>query len=155
MALPLSRTPRLCLPTCLLRGAIIFAAVFAALSSAAMAAETNFNGHYELADAKGKADRMFSLDVTQKGNRANITFSAAMADGSGAAPDGTGKGHVEDGVLSFKFKDSFNNEGTCTLESGKGGFHLNMTVMKVVDPGPFHFYGNIPLKKISNKPQPE
>ena len=35
-----------------------------------------------------------------------------MADGSGAAPDAEGAGEIEDGVLSFKFKDSFDNEGT-------------------------------------------
>ena len=153
MALLLPRTPRPAITIWSLRGVAIIAAIFAALSSPAMAEETNFSGHYELADAKAKADRMFSLDVTQKGDRAEVSFSAAMADGSGAAPDGTGKGQVEDGVLSFKFKDSFNNEGTCTLESRHDGFHLCITVVKVVDPGPFHFYGNIPLKKTSNKPQ--
>jgi hypothetical protein len=128
---------------------LFMAALFGALSSPATATTTNYNGHYELVGAKGS--RTFSLDVKQTGSRAEVSFSAAMTDGSGAAPDGAGKGHVEDGVLSFKFKDSFNNEGTCTLESTKGGFHLNMTVLKVVDPGPFHFYGDIPLKKTSDK----
>jgi len=117
----------------------------------ASATETNYNGHYELADAK--AARTFSLDVKQTGSRANISFSAAMADGSGAAPDGEGKGHVEDCVLSFTFKDSFNNEGTCTLEFKKRVYHLSMTVIKVVDPSPFHFYGNVLLKKTLNKSQ--
>jgi hypothetical protein len=110
---------------------------------------TNYNGHYELADVK--AARTFSLDVRQTGSRADVSFSAAMADGSGAAPDGEGKGRVEDGVLSFAFKDSFDNEGTCTLASGKNGYHLSMTVTKVVDPAPFHFYGNVLLKKTSSK----
>ncbi len=126
---------------------VFLAALFGALSNPVAATETNYNGHYELVDAK--ANRTFSLDVKQTGSRAEVSFSAAMADGSGAAPDGSGKGHVEDGILSFKFKDSFNNEGTCTLESrkGKGGFLLNMTVLKVVDPGPFHFYGGHPAQK--------
>jgi hypothetical protein len=131
--------------------ALIVAALFGALSGYAASTETNYNGHYELADAK--AARTFSLVVRQTGSRADVSFSAAMADGSGAAPDGTGKGRVEDGVLSFAFKDSFNNEGTCTLESKQDGYHLSMTVTKVVDPGPFHFYGNILLKKTTSKPE--
>jgi hypothetical protein len=56
-------------------------------------------------------------------------------------------------VLSFAFKDSFNNEGTCTLASGKDGYHLDMVVSKVVDPSPFHFYGNVLLKKTSIQTQ--
>ena len=151
MVLPHFRTLHIRRSMWCLALAAALTALFGALSSPAMATEPNYSGHYELADAKTKADRTFSLEVKQTGDRASISFSAAMVDGSGAAPDGTGKGHVEDGVLSFKFKDSFNNEGTCTLESKPDGFHLCMTVMKVVDPGPFHFYGNIPLKKTSDK----
>jgi hypothetical protein len=131
---------------------MIVAALFGTLSSGhASPTKTNYNGHYELADAK--AGRTFSLEVRQTGSRADVSFSAAMTDGSGAAPDGAGKGRVEDGVLSFAFKDSFNNEGACTLESRNDGYHLSMTVIKVVDPGPFHFYGNVLLKKTSDKPR--
>jgi len=134
-----------------LRVAVVVAALFGTLLVRAESTETNYNGHYELAAAKSA--RTFSLEVAQTGSRAKVSFSAAMADGSGAAPDGSGKGRVEDGVLSFKFKDSFNNEGTCTLESSKDGYHLSMTVTKVVETSPFHFYGNILLKKTSDKPQ--
>ncbi len=125
---------------------MLFSAI---LLGPAAAAETNYAGHYELAD--GKARRAFTLDVKQTdARRAEISFSAAMDDGSGSAPDGWGKGRIEDGVLSFKFKDSFNNEGTCTLVSSKHGYQLNMVVIKVVDPSPFHFYGNVLLKKTSS-----
>ena len=147
----LSGTMRGRVLTCGLRMAVVVAALFGTLFAHAASTETNYNGHYELADAK--AGRTFSLEVKQTGSRADVSFSAAMADGSGAAPDGEGKGRVEDGVLSFAFKDSFNNEGTCTLESRKDGYHLSMTVTKVVEPGPFHFYGNVLLKRTSNKPQ--
>jgi hypothetical protein len=136
-------------PNWSLRLAVVMAFVFGALCCQGLAAEPNYNGHYELIDAKNS--RSFSLDVKQTGSRAQVSFSAAMADGSGAAPDGTGKGHVEDGVLSFKFKDSFKNEGTCTLEGKTNVYHLNIIVTKVADPGPFHFYGNLPLKKTSDK----
>jgi hypothetical protein len=131
--------------------AVVVAALFGTLSGHAAAMETHFSGHYELADVK--AGRTFSLDIKQAGSKAEISFSAAMADGSGAAPDGTGKGRVEDGVLSFAFQDSFKNKGTCTLQFMRDGYHLSMTVTKVVDPSPFHFYGNVLLKKTSIKPQ--
>jgi hypothetical protein len=134
-----------------LRVLLIAAGLAAPWISHAAAADANFTGHYELTEAK--ASRTFTLDVNQIRSRADVTFSAAMADGSGAAPDGEGKGRVEDGVLSFNFKDSFNNEGTCTLASMHDGYHLSITVIKVVDSGPFHFYGNILLKKTSAKPQ--
>ncbi len=134
-----------------LRSCVVVMIVLATICARATADEPNYSGHYELTDAKAK--REFLLDVKQNGDRAEIAFSAAMSDGTGAAPDGMGKGHVEDGVLSFKFKDSFNNEGTCTLQSGKAGYQLSITVLKVVDPGPFHFYGNMALKKTSDKPE--
>jgi hypothetical protein len=70
-----------------------------------------------------------------------------MADGSGAAPDATGRGEVEEGVLSFKFKDSYNNEGTGTLVLKNHAYHLTLTVTKVVDFAPFHFYGGMLLKQ--------
>jgi len=129
---------------------IIAVALLGILPGHAVSTKTNYNGHYELADAKG---RTFSLDVRQDHSRATIAFAAAMADGSGAAPDGTGKGRVEDGVLSFDFTDTFKNEGTCTLEFGEDGYHLSMTVSKVVNPEPFHFYGNVLLKRTSSSPR--
>jgi hypothetical protein len=134
-----------------LRIILITATLLGGLSSHAAATETNFNGHYELIDAKAR--RTFSLDVVQTESRARISFAAAMADGDGAAPDGTGKGRVEDGVLSFDFTDSFKNKGTCTLELIGGIYHLNIVVLKVVDPSPFHFYGTALLKKTSDKPE--
>ena len=134
-----------------LRIAVVVAALFGTLLGHASATEPNYTGHYELNDAK--AGRTFSLEIAQTDSRAKISFSAAMSDGSDAAPDGTGQGRVEDGILSFKFKDSFNNEGTCTLESQKDGYHLSMTVTKVTDPRPFHFYGTMLLKRTSNKPR--
>jgi hypothetical protein len=125
----------------------------------AAAAPVNFTGHYELADKN--ADRSFSLDVTQTGTQTGtqvtISFSAAMNDGSGAAPDGDGKGTVDNKTsrAAFTFTDSFNNEGTGTLVAEKGGYHLKLTPTKVVDPRPLRFYGDVLLRKTSDKVQPD
>jgi hypothetical protein len=113
--------------------------------------EQNYNGHYEMTDTK--ANRVFTLDVKQTQDRADVTFSAAMTDGSDAAPDGEGAGRVKDGILSFKFKDSFENAGTCTLQRSTDGYHLVMTVVNIGDPRPLHFYGTILLKKITDQAQ--
>jgi len=132
---------------------VFFAGLMTAIpASAAPAIKPDFNGNYELAGKR--TDRVFSLAVQLKGRRATITFSASMADGSGAAPDAEGTGKIEDGVLSFKFKDSFDNEGTCKLQllPGSGIYQLDMVVTKVVEPSPLHFYGTLQLTKISDHP---
>ncbi len=129
--------------------ALFLLAFGGSLSAHADAVKTDYSGHYELANAKAR--RIFSLDVRQTKTRAVVAFAASMMDGSGAAPDGEGQGRIEDGVLSFAFTDSFKNEGTCTLATGKGGYCLSMTVLKVVNTSPFHFYGTVLLKKTTDK----
>ena len=117
-------------------------ALFVALGVGTAQATTpvDFTGHYELADAH--ADRSFSLDITQTGTKTDLSFSASMNDGSGAAPDGDGKGKMDTpGILTFTFKDSFENEGIGTLEFKKDGYHLKLTATKVVEPRPLRFYG--------------
>jgi hypothetical protein len=141
--------------TCICQAAVIMALVLLApFGRASTTPDVNYNGHYEMVDLK--AARVFSLKVKQTKHDADVTFSAAMADGSGPAPDGAGKGRIEKGVLSFKFKDSFNNEGTCTLQPSLGAtpglYQLSITVTKAVDPSPFHFYGSVLLKKAPDRP---
>ena len=93
--------------------------------TAAPMAKADFTGHYEPADAK--SEQSFSLDVTQTGTKADLSFSAANNDGSGAAPDGDGKGDLDSsGILKFKFTDSFGNAGNATLSATKGGYRLQM-----------------------------
>lgn len=131
----------------LFRTALLALAIFGFVSLRAMAGEDkNFNGHYELADKK--LSRSFDFEVKQKpkDDHVIISFSAAMTDGTGSAPDADGKGHVDDDILIFKFKDSFKNEGTGTLQLKKNGYHLTLTVTKIVDPAPLHFYGSMVLK---------
>src|ERR1700677_1325293 len=138
----------------ILRCLILFVfVIFAGTASARADDKVNYSGHYELAGKK--SDRSFSLDITQDHSRADVSFSAAMSDGSGAAPDGEGKGRIEDGVLSFKFKDSFANEGTCHItpvKAGEGTYRLVMTILKVINPEPMHFYGEMALHKVADQP---
>jgi hypothetical protein len=119
-----------------------------------VAAPTNFTGHYELVDTK--AEQSFSLDIEQTGSSVDLSFSAAMADGSGAAPDGDGKGKVNAaGVLTFTFKDSFANEGSGTMTLVKHTYHLKLDAAKVVEPRALRFYGDVLLHKTADKPQPQ
>jgi len=135
----------------LLVGLILWAGLACAVAAPPVA--PNFTGHYELAAAH--SDRSFSLDVTQTGSKADLSFSASMNDGSGAAPDGEGKGEVNAaGMLKFKFTDSFGNAGTGTLEMAKGGCRLKMDVATVAESRALRFYGDVMLKKTSNKPSP-
>jgi hypothetical protein len=129
----------------------LFAGLLAATTSTTLASPPpNFNGSYELAG--NRTDRQFVLEVRQTGARVKIDFSASMADGSGAAPDAEGAGEIDDGVLSFKFKDTFDNEGACKLQPSRGGYQLDIVVTKVVDASPLHFYGTLLLKKTSDHP---
>jgi hypothetical protein len=132
------------------RLALVALALFAFLSIHASAdTPKNFSGHYELLVTK---DRVFTLNVKQDDDRAKISFSASMSDGSGASPDAEGKGSIDDGVLNFKFKDSFNNEGTGVLTFKHNAYRVSLTVTKAVDPSPFHFYGDMALKQVSARP---
>jgi hypothetical protein len=119
----------------------------------ARAEAIDYTGHYELTNAS--ADWVFAIDIAQTGSKADVSFSASMVDGSGAAPEGGGKGVVDKtGVLTFKFKDSFDNEGAGTLVLGRDGYRLEMDVTTVVEPRPLRFYGDVLLKKTADKPSP-
>ena len=106
----------------------------------------DFSGHYELAKSSKAA---FALEVEQKGKTATISFSAAHQDGSGAAPDGDGKGRLNPrGELEFKFSDSFENTGSATLRRDGKSFRLSMEMTKVVEPRAVVFYGDLLLKRV-------
>ena len=134
---------------------LLFLLVTLTLAMAPASAEAkpapNYAGSYELAGKR--TDRVFSLDVKLTGRRAQVSFSAAMADGSGAAPDAAGTGKVADDILTFKFKDSFDNEGTCKLQylPNSDLYQLDMVVTKVVESSPLHFYGTLQLKKVPDR----
>jgi hypothetical protein len=137
----------------LLFGLVMLTAGFLGTTStfAQTAPKPDFGGNYELAGHR--TDRAFFLGVKLDGRRAKVSFSAVMADGTGAAPDAEGTGKLEDGVLKFKFKDSFDNEGTCKLQYLPDSelYQLDMLVTKVVESSPLHFYGTLQLKKVAEK----
>jgi hypothetical protein len=116
------------------------------------ATKPDYSGNYVLAGKR--TDRAFFLAVELKDRRAKVNFSASMVDGSGASPDADGTGKVQDDVLNFKFKDSFDNEGTCKLKllPGTSIYQLDMVVTKVVEPSPLHFYGTLQLTKTKAGP---
>ncbi len=106
---------------------------------------TDFTGRYERV---GDAKTVFLLHVRQTGERAEIDFSAGRADGSGAAPDGTGSGKLnEKDELAFTFQDSFGNKGTGLLAKTKTGFQLTLNAETVAEPRAVKFYGVIVLKR--------
>jgi hypothetical protein len=132
-------------------GLIIAIVAGLVIETSAQAKPMDYTGHYERTDTNSGA--AFSLDITQTGIKANVSFSAGREDGSGAAPDGGGEGTVDrKGVLTFKFTDSFNNEGTATLDREKDGYHLEMNVSSVAEPRAMSLYGSLLLKKTSAKP---
>jgi hypothetical protein len=127
---------------------LAWAAIMLALSVLRSGAATalDYTGHYELAAAD--VHRHFYLDVHQQEHRADVSFVTAATDAD--APDGSGKGQISNaGILSFKFRDSFNNEGTCTLQPQGSIYHLSMVVTKIVQPKPLHFYGDVVLRKVA------
>ena len=135
----------------LLLFALLIGLLVAVPAFAAPAPKPDFNGNFVLAGKR--TDRAFFLAVDLNGRRAKVNFSASMVDGSGASPDADGTGKIEDDVLNFKFKDSFDNEGTCKLRllPGTSIYQLEMVVTKVVEPSPLHFYGTMQLTKTTAK----
>jgi hypothetical protein len=126
-------------------------AITATAVRAADPAAESLTGHYELAK---KSNALLSFDVLQKGRSATTSFSAAHADGSGAAPDGDGEGALNSrGELEFKWTDTFDNAGTGTLRHDGKLYHLTLKTTKVADPRATVFYGEITLKRTSTKPQ--
>jgi hypothetical protein len=119
--------------------------------SIASAAE-NFAGEY--ADKNylhGKS--VFQLSVEQGGNDVGLFFSAANNDGSGAGPEGQGRGKVTSkGTVEFKWSDSFKNSGTGTITKSGTDVIISLTPTHVADSRCLSFYStNIHLKPAGKK----
>ena len=109
----------------------------------------DFTGRYERA---GETKSVFILHVRQAGTTAEVEFSASKADGSGAAPDGTGVGALNDkGELEFNFEDSFGNKGIATLKKTGKSFQLSMKAETVNEARAVKLYGVIALKRMRDR----
>ena len=111
----------------------------------APAGPADLTGRYERA---GDEKSIFILHIRQNGDRADMDFSASKADGTGAAPEGKGKGALNDkGELEFTFDDSFGNRGTAVMTKTKTGYQLSIKAETVTEPRAVKFYGVIALKR--------
>jgi hypothetical protein len=109
----------------------------------------DFTGHYE---RTGDAKTVFILIVRHTGASAEMEFSTSRADGTGAAPDGNGKGSLNDkGELEFAFDDSFGNKGTAVLKKTGASFQITIKPETVADPRAVKLYGVIALKKTPDR----
>ena len=109
----------------------------------------DFTGHYE---RTGDPKNIFILIVRHTGGSAEMEFSAGRADGSGAAPDGSGKGKLnETGELEFTFDDSFGNKGTAVFKKAGADFQLTIKAETVADSRVVKLYGVIALKRTADR----
>ena len=111
--------------------------------------EPDFTGHYE---RTGDAKSVFILIIRHTGASAEMEFSAGRADGTGATPDGTGKGSLNDkGELEFTFDDSFGNKGTAVFKKAGAAFQLIIKAETVADPRAAKLYGTMTLKRTPDR----
>ena len=109
----------------------------------------DFTGHYE---RTGDAKTVFILIIRHTGDSAEMEFSAGRADGAGAAPDGNGKGSLnEKGELEFTFDDSFGNKGTAVFKKTGATYQLTIKPETVADPRAAKLYGVFALKKLPER----
>ena len=109
----------------------------------------DFTGHYE---RSGDAKNVFILIIRHTGASAEMEFSAGRADGTGAAPDGSGKGNLnEKNELEFTFDDSFGNKGTAVFKKVGAAFQLTVKPETVADPRAVKLYGTMTLKRTADR----
>ena len=109
----------------------------------------DFTGHYERG---GDGKSVFILILRQTGDSAEMEFSAGRADGTGAAPDGSGKGSLnEKNELVFTFDDSFGNKGSAVFRKTGGSYQLAIKAETVADPRAAKLYGTMTLKRTADR----
>lgn len=126
--------------------------LLALFSLAARAADSSgWAGQYR--DEKFLGGRaVFQLTIEQSGNKMQVSFDAAWADGHGAAPEADGPATVSGNTLSFKFEDTFQNSGTGTITHAGNDILVTINPTHVADPRCLAFYGkNMRLKRVTKK----
>jgi hypothetical protein len=93
---------------------------------------------------------VFQLSIEQSGNKMQVSFDAAWADGHGAAPEAEGPATVSGNTLTFTFKDTFENSGTGTIRHAGKDILVSLNPTHVVEPRCLALYGkNIRLKRVA------
>lgn len=128
-----------------LHGAVASLFIVIAAAVSATAGE-NFAG--EWADRNYHGNSVFQLSVEQNGTAVSIYFNANRKDGSGAGPEGDGKGSAKGkGALEFTWSDSFGNAGKGTIQKAGADVIVSIKATRVADSRCLVFYGdNIRLK---------
>jgi hypothetical protein len=123
----------------------IFAGLLIIAATAFAAASENFAG--EWADKHYHGNSVFQLSVEQIGNDVSIFFNANRSDGSGADPEGNGKGKISGGAVQFTWTDSFGNAGTGRIKKSGADAIVSIKATRVADSRCLMYYGdNIRLK---------
>jgi hypothetical protein len=95
---------------------------------------------------------VFQLSIEQSGNKMQVSFDAAWADGHGAAPEAEGPASVSGNTVTFTFKDTFDNSGTGTITRSGNDIIVSINPTHVVEPRCLGFYGkNMRLKRVAKK----
>jgi hypothetical protein len=95
---------------------------------------------------------VFQLSIEQSGNKMQVSFDAAWADGHGAAPEAEGPATVSGNTVTFTFKDTFDNSGTGTITRAGNDIIVSINPTHVVEPRCLGFYGkNMRLKRVAKK----
>lgn len=93
---------------------------------------------------------VFQLTIEQSGNKMQVSFDAAWADGHGAAPEAEGPATVSGNTLTFKFEDTFENSGTGTITRVGNDIIVSINPTHVAEPRCLAFYGkNMRLKRVA------
>ena len=115
--------------------------------AAGAADSTGWAGQYRAEKfLSGRA--VFQLSIEQSGNKMQVSFDAAWADGHGAAPEAEGPASVSGNTVTFTFKDTFDNSGTGTITRAGNDIIVSINPTHVVEPRCLAFYGkNMRLKR--------
>ena len=105
-------------------------------------------GSYEFNGGLAPSDVCISVTVSRNGDDHVLDFLATHPDAHGAAPDGSGVGHIgSDGVLRFAYEDSFSNRGSGTFRRSPLGYALSIHIDHVHDSRCMMFYGDFTLQR--------
>ena len=130
---------------------LIAAILFLAAASFAVEAANSPGWAGQYRDEKFLGGRaVFQLSIEQSGDKMQVSFDAAWADGHGAAPEAEGPATVSGNTLTFTFKDTFENSGTGTITRTGNDILVSINPTHVIEPRCLAFYGkHMRLKRVA------